>query len=97
CSKRSLRTLISGACGVIDGTMRLHLSSFPCGGQRYHFLTALRADTRGVSYRVNAWFTCSVRPLDRGLQEQKQDSKRRAKIASVAVQKSASFLQINKF
>src|SRR5689334_18073371 len=59
-----------------------HSACFPCGGARYHFLTALRVDKRGVSCRVNVWFECSVRPLDRGLREQKQDSKRRAKIAT---------------
>jgi hypothetical protein len=37
---------------------------------------------RGAVYRVNGWFKRSARPLDRGPQEQKQDSKPRAKIAS---------------
>src|SRR5215471_11693680 len=53
-----------------------------CGGARYHFLTALRADTRGAFRHINVWFKRSVRPLDRGLREQKQDSKRCAKIAT---------------
>src|SRR5437868_15121519 len=56
--------------------------SFPCGGARYHFLTALRVDTRDAFHRVNVWFKRSVRPLGRGLREQKHHAKPRVKIAT---------------
>jgi hypothetical protein len=56
--------------------------AFCAAEARYHFLTALQADTRSVVRRVNVWFKRCVQPLDRGLREQKQDSKRRAKIAT---------------